>query len=190
MTQTKTLIALCVISLMASACAQAPSGLISALEDQAAKNTDQYTTGYDALIRHKEIEAGYIADWDVVSDQGISVQYKNNENTPITVKVTDFKMVKNNVAVNIVSSGHFKNRDAEGVYKGKLNYWHSTINKAENPPIYVIPAKSNHLVSVSFDNWPIGEDGWFEESAPKKGDIVTLDIPVGDKVFHIKSKLE
>jgi hypothetical protein len=177
------LLALCALSVMIIGCSRGPSGFMSVLEGQEAEKTDYYKTGYNALIRHKNIEAGYMAEWAVVNNQSISVQYKNNSDTPVAIKVDEFKMAKNNIYTMLTSSYHKINPNSQGIYQKQLNRWGQSENVKGKPPVYILQPKSDNYILIYFDNWD-------EKIAPKQGDIVTLDIPVGDKVFHIKSRLE
>jgi hypothetical protein len=183
-------IVLCGLSLLINGCSPGTGGMITVFEGEEAQASDFYETGYNAIFRHNDLEAGYTARWGILMPQNISVEYQNNGNEPIAIKVADFKMVKNNVAVPIASAEHSKKSDTRSIFKEISLQGDETTNLNSETNIFTIPPKSSRSVTVYFDNWSINGDQWDEKIAPREGDIVFLDIPVGDKVFHIKSKIE
>jgi hypothetical protein len=183
-------IVLCGLSLLINGCSPGTGGMITAFEGEEVQASDFYETGYNALFRHNDLEAGYTANWGILLSQNISVEYQNNGNEPIAIKVADFKMVKNNVAVPIISAESYKKPDTRSTFRDMLSQGDETTNLNSETKIFIIPPKSSRSVSVYFDNWSINGDQWDTKIAPREGDIVFLDIPAGDKVFHIKSRIE
>jgi hypothetical protein len=177
------LILLCTFWHGFAGCSAGPSGYIYPADGQDAVKTDFSKTGNNALIQYKGVDAGYMATWGIISYQVISVRYTNNSNIAIKINPADFKIVKNNVPVKIYASSHSSNRNKQGIYKKILNEWNLYDDPTSKPPVYVIPPKSTHGVLIHFEKWG-------EANAPGSGDTVYLDIPIDDKVFHIKSYLD
>jgi hypothetical protein len=184
------LLTLCSLSLLINGCSPGTGGFITVFAGEEAQASDFYETGYNGLFRHNDLEAGYTAEWGILLSQHISVEYQNNGNEPIAIKVADFKMVKNNVAVPITSAENYKKPDTRSTFRDMSSEGDETTNWNSETPIFIIPPKSSRSVSVYFDNWSINGDQWDAKIAPREGDIVFLDIPAGDKVFHIKSRIE
>ncbi len=173
---------------MLSGCYPGPGGYIYTLDGQEAKKVSFTKVGYDTFIQHGDLDIGYYGSWSGRNPHSILLYYTNKGNTPINITVSDFKLLKGKMSLNLMRSRIAKrspSSDAsnpKGMFDIEINEWKISKNGKNNPPVYTIPAKKLRLVYVEFDS----QD---ETKVLKEGDLVTVDIPAGDKVFHVKSEL-